>query len=824
MAEKKETSAGISSRETTSLSHAEEELEPKEKRVQMRPSWLKDFNEEIAGLLQAMELNFKQHSDAQFQKFSALLDQHVSKTEERLNQLPNTGLGESEGRSVDRESAQAGVRRSDMTSDDRELNTLLKTLRVKVPRFDRSEVDDWIYKINKFFDLHKIDEPMRLAMAAFHLDGAPSTWFQWMEKGGAITNWTSFLKALQQRFGTSIYDDPLGRISKLTQSGKVAEYRAEFEALMPRITGVSEAMFMNFFVWGLKLEIRRELLLSAPLNLSDAMAKAQLFEDRNEDLGSRRRLDTPRTGWYGKPAPSSTTIMGTPNSSGSGYKPMSPVSNSGHSIPSPPTTPLLPIKKLSPAELKERRDKGLCFTCDEKFSHGHKCKNRMLILCAQDEEENEPGLDHLGSEMEDTTEEEVSLHSLSNSMNPRIFRLMAYHGSETVEVLVDTGSNNNFIQETLAEQLKLPYEETKRFKVYMGNGHFLLCSKLCRNVELTLQGHSFTVDLYVLPIRGLDVVLGMQWLQTLGPCIHDHKALTMEFGWNGSTVKLEGSKEVAAHQLTFSQLHALFREGDIRDCLKLYTTVVKQQEDNHSLQGLADILPKEASGLLSEFQDVFAEPKQLPSHRKDDYRIFLQQGTTPINVRPYRYPYFQKDVIEKLDGTWRFCVDYRALNGITIKDRFPIPTIDELLDELGHAKVFSKLDIRAGYHQIRMDPRDIHKMTFRTHDGHYEFVVMPFGLTNAPSTFQAAMNHLFRPYLRRFVTVFFDDILVYSSSSAEHMGHLRTVLQLLRSHSFYAKASKCQFFQETIEYLGHIVSAEGVKADPAKIAVLGFMS
>lgn len=225
-------------------------------------------NEEIAGLLQAMELNFKQHSDAQFQKFSALLEQHVAKTEERFTQLPQASSENSEGHvGTARESGQSNTRRTGMTRDHQEVNSLLKTLRVKVPRFDGENVEDWIYKINKFFDLHKVDDEMRLAMVAFHLEGSPSTWFQWMEKGGALTDWSSFIRALQQRFGTSIYDDPLGSLSKLTQAGRVADYRAEFETLMPRITGVSEAMFLNFFVWGLKMEIRRELLLAKPIDL-----------------------------------------------------------------------------------------------------------------------------------------------------------------------------------------------------------------------------------------------------------------------------------------------------------------------------------------------------------------------------------------------------------------------------------------------------------------------------------------------------------------------------------------------------------------------------
>ena len=331
---------------------------------------------------------------------------------------------------------------------------------------------------------------------------------------------------------------------------------------------------MNFFVWGLKLEIRRELLLSKPLDLGEAMAKAQLFEDQNEDLSGRRRSDTVKKGWYTKPVTVSPTFSSNTSHSVAAYKPSQSITSVGTSPPPSVTSnPSLPIKKLSPAELKDRRDKGLCFTCDEKFSYGHKCKNRMLILCAQDEDECEPEMENKGDELEDASVEEVSLHSLSNSMNPRIFRIMASHGSETVEVLIDTGSNNNFIQETLMNQLKFPYEETKRFKVYMGNGHFLLCSKLCRGVELLLQGHRFVVDLYVLPICGLDVVLGMQWLQTLGPCIHDHKALTMEFVWEGSTIKLAGSTDVSAHQLSFTQLNALFRVGNVRDCFRLTSTI-----------------------------------------------------------------------------------------------------------------------------------------------------------------------------------------------------------------------------------------------------------
>jgi len=192
----------------------------------------------------------------------------------------------------------------------------------------------------------------------------------------------------------------------------------------------------------------------------------------------------------------------------------------------------------------------------------------------------------------------------------------------------------------------------------------------------------------------------------------------------------------------------------------------------------------------------------------------LVNGVIQPSTSPYASPVL---LIKKKDGSWRFCIDYRNLNAITVKNKYPLPIVDELLDELKGAKWFTKLDMRSGYHQVRMLPADEHKIASKTHHGHWEFKVMPLGLTNAPATFQKIMNTTFAPMLRKFVLVLVDDILVYSTSLEEHLNHLQQVFHVLHEHHFLLKYSKCSFATQSLEYLGHIISAAGVATDPTKI-------
>ena len=170
--------------------------------------------------------------------------------------------------------------------------------------------------------------------------------------------------------------------------------------------------------------------------------------------------------------------------------------------------------------------------------------------------------------------------------------------------------------------------------------------------------------------------------------------------------------------------------------------------------------------------------------------------------------------MKKKDESLRLCIDYRQLNRVTICNQYPLPRIDESFDQLQGSRVYSKIDLRSGYHQLRVQESDVPKTAFRTRYGHYEFLVMPFGLTNAPATFMDLMNRVFQPYLDRFVIIFIDDILVYSGSSEEHSEYLRIVLQTLRERQLYAKLSKCQFWIDRVAFLDHVISVEGVSVDP----------
>ncbi|GKE45203.1 retrotransposon-related protein, partial [Tanacetum coccineum] len=267
-------------------------------------------------------------------------------------------------------------------------------------------------------------------------------------------------------------------------------------------------------------------------------------------------------------------------------------------------------------------------------------------------------------------------------------------GAGDVHVLIDNGSTHNFIRPDVVDKMCLPIKSTKAFKVYIGSGESLLCESVCSSITLHMKGVVIEVDLYVLPMQGPDVVLGFQWLRNLGKVTHDYAHQTMEFTLLDTTYLLKGDDSLRMKKINLHQMQAMLEHDDVYGVYEIHylsnETEVEEMSPKTAVPRLAEL-----EQLLFRFDSLFQVPTALLSHRSTDHRI---PETKPVNVRPNRYPHYQKWEMEKLVNKM-LSKDYRALNVVTVKDKFPIPTANETFDELGGAIIFTKIDLRAEVHE-----------------------------------------------------------------------------------------------------------------------------
>ena len=351
-----------------------------------------------------------------------------------------------------------------------------------------------------------------------------------------------------------------------------------------------------------------------------------------------------------------------------------------------------------------------------------------------------------------------------------------------------------------------------------------------------IDGVELCADLLIMTFYDFDIILGMDWLTKHHDIVN---CFTKEVEFdvpNQARIVFQGERKIMSTCLiSATKACKMIQKG----CEAYLAHVIDTRKTEAKLEDIP---------VVNEFQDVFpVELSGLPPDRDVEFTIELLPGTAPISVTPYRMAptdlrelktqlqellekgYIQLSIspwgapvlfVKKKDGTLRLCIDYRQLNRVTIKNKYPLPRVNDLFDQLQGARVFSKIYLRSGYYQLRIANADVPKTAFRTRYGHYEFLVMPFGLMNAPTVFMALMNKVFQPYLDKFVIIFIDDILVYSRDEEEHANHLRLVLQTLREKQLYAKFNKCEFWLDQVVFLGHIVSGEGIKVDPKKIEAI----
>jgi hypothetical protein len=365
----------------------------------------------------------------------------------------------------------------------------------------------------------------------------------------------------------------------------------------------------------------------------------------------------------------------------------------------------------------------------------------------------------------------ISSHAGNDTSSTAAFSLVVTIRGKRGVALVDSGSTYIFMDYSFASQLNYPITNIIPKGVRVVGGGSLDTNAIMTDVSYTVQKETFTNDFKLLQLRGYDLILGCDYWSWF------------ERPFKAANHTKRGKRKVTFEDFTAPPARPVLKAAKLEKYCRTdiigYVVQVQMIQSKQS-SSPPQALPREIQIVLHNFADVFSNKVGLPPQRSSDHKIPLQPNSKPPNVRPYRIPHKQKNELDKLIksmmqeniirpsnspysslailvkkyGSWRLCINYRELNSQTIKDKFHIPIIEDLLDELFGAQIFSKLDLKSGYHQIRMNEEDIHKTTFRTSFGHYEFLVIPFVLTNAPVTFQSLMNQLFVAKLRKFVLVF----------------------------------------------------------------------
>ncbi|GJZ18122.1 putative reverse transcriptase domain-containing protein [Tanacetum coccineum] len=408
-------------------------------------------------------------------------------------------------------------------------------------------------------------------------------------------------------------------------------------------------------------------------------------------------------------------------------------------------------------------------------------------------------------------------------------------------ILFDTGTDRSFVSTAFSSQIDItPSTLDHYYDVELADVRIIRLNTILKGCTLNFLNHPFNINLMPVELGSFDAIISMDWLakyQAVIVCAE--KIVRIPCGNETLIIHGDGSNQGNVTRLNIiscTKMQKYMQKGFPTFLAHVTAKEVEDKLEKKRLEGIP---------IVGDFTEVFPEDLPgLPPTRQVEFQIDLVPGVAPVARVPYRLaPSEMKELSEQLkelsdkgfirpssspwgapvlfvkkkDGSFWMCIDYRELNKLTVKNRYPLPRIDDLFDQLQGLSVYSKIDLRSGYHQLRVREEDIPKTSFRTRYSHYEFQVMSFGLTNAPAVFMDLMNRVCKPYLDKFVIVFIDDILIYSKNKQEHEEHLKLILELLKKEELYAKFSKCEFWIPKVQFLGHVIDSEGIHVDPAKI-------
>ncbi|KAF5774775.1 putative nucleotidyltransferase, Ribonuclease H [Helianthus annuus] len=783
------------------------------------------------------------------------LDQVVNQLTDRMADLinrrrqgPNDGYGSDFsnpfGDGSASEDEQEGRPRGERGGGNRRWDS---GIRVDIPEFDGSSLNpegfiDWLATVEEVFEYKEVPENKRVALIATRLRGRASAWWQQLKLTrnrlgkSRIVTWAKMKKCLRSNFLPHNFQRLMyQRLQNLKQGAKsVDDYTTEFYQLIARNDiQEPEEQLVSRYIGGLRVQIMESVNLFDPLTIPEAHQRALAFEKQNRRVGGSF---TPVGGNVGLGS-------GAPRGGPSQQKPGG--SNTG------PTS-----KGASSSGPR-------CFNCGETGHRQAECKKagkRHLFAESEDEQyeeyENNPVFDEETEYEEEVVTGDVGVNLVvrRSCYTPKAdgddwLKHNIFHSTCTIlgkvcTFVIDSGSCDNLISEEAVQKLALKTEShPKPYKLqWLKKGGEVTVSK--RALVSISIGSTYKDDVVcdVVPMDACHLLLGRPWEYERN-IEHNGRSNTYSFLFGGVKITLVPSKpkQLAAKQsgtlLTISQF-----QDELEDTDSVFVLIGKAVPEEVEI-------PDAMLPLLEEFSDVFPVelPDGLPPLRDIQHHIDLEPGSQLPNRPHYRmspaeHEELRRQVEEliskghvresmspcavpalltpKKDGTWRMCVDSRAINKITVRYRFPIPRLDDLLDQLSGASIFTKLDLKSGYYQIRLRPGDEWKTAFKTREGLYEWLVMPFGLSNAPSTFMRVMNQLLRPFIGKFVVVYFDDILIYSASFSDHVVHVRQILALLRRDRFYAATKKCVFMTPKVLFLGYVISGDGIQVDESKVAAV----
>ncbi|KAL8087895.1 hypothetical protein AgCh_037873 [Apium graveolens] len=560
--------------------------------------------------------------------------------------------------------------------------------KLEFPKFDGSNPRVWIKKATKYFELCKIQPDERVDLASLHMLDKAENWVTSYLAIRKNVEWGVFTEDLTARFKEENGSNIVEQFNKLMQNESLQKYIDDFEDLRSVMIQINHILPKNYildsFIGGLKPSVKPFVRAFKPETISQAIEYARLQE---ESLAVISQKST-RYSFNNAPKPIQSIPM---------------LANSKPPLlPTPATKPdQLALTKFNPRQARNNRfvpadvraekiAKGLCYFCDQPYERGHKCKFRESQLFTVEVPGDVEQIDEEREMIQSVLEESepcISVSTLAGGQNFQTMRIRGITKNKVISILVDSGSTHNFVDVNLAKSLNCDLESIDTQSVTVADGNHIPCNQVCKSFCWEMGGRSFSTEAMLIPLGGCDMILGVQWLSTLGPVKWDFKKLKMEFVFKGAAIKLQGvpcqklkvldkppsSKLLKqAAQLCFIQVQELF--------VTSHNQSVQSSNPEKNKHG------SELEKLQKEFAVIFAEPDELPPHRGIyDHEIPLEPNARSVNIRPYS-----------------------ELNKKTVKDKFPIPVIDELIDELAGAQCFSKLDLRAGYHQLRLHPDEMY--------------------------------------------------------------------------------------------------------------------